>query len=283
MKGRLIMLKSKILPESEYTFKELSWLDIENAWRDAETITGKVTDILADKQILIVFLGKSENGGDIMGILPFSEVTIYPFKYSSNPNRVLPLQIATLKNKLIRVKVAYIKDEYIKLSRKANMLNAIEHIKECEFGFFDIQSLTEKMCFGDIGDGVVGCISIKNVSKSRIMNVCERLHKGDKTWTKILSFNEERQSFFLSYKETFKEYNSKDYKPGDTISCTVCTPVDAAHSGYFVEVTPQVSGIVDANNLTPILAYGDSVECIIKTTNKNGLKLRYLRHLPKTE
>ena len=273
------MLKSKILPESEYTFKELSWLDIENAWRDAETITGKVTEILTDKEVLIVLLGKSDNGGDIVGILPFSEVTIYPFKYSSNPNRILPLQIATLKNKLIRVKVAYIKDEYIKLSRKANMLNAIEHLKECEFAFFVVQSLTEKMCFGDIGDGIVGCISIKNISKSRIANVCERLHKGDKTWTKILSFNEERQSFFLSYKDVFREYDPKNYKHGDTIVCTVCTPVDSSHSGYFAEVSPQVSGIVDSNNLTPILAYGDKIECFIKTTSKNGLKLRYVRHI----
>lgn len=268
------MLKSKIYPESYYTFKELSRKQVILAKENGTTIIGCVTGILAETEEVEVKLGQ-----DLFGYLPFAEVTIYPLKYSAHVTRAHPIQIEKIRNKNICVKVTDVTDDKITLSRKQNMLEAFEHLRQCEAAYFHISNVEQAFAYGDIGAGLSARIYIREISRNHLSSVCEKFHKDDTVLVAILDVNENRM-FELSYKRMFRPYNPDDYKPGDPIECQISLPVDEMHSGYYASVTPQVRGIVDT---TEALRYGDKVLCSVNRTTEKGLKLRLLKVLERKD
>lgn len=265
------MLKSQIFPESYYEFKLLSFEQIKRAYSECKTITGYVEALLTDKKELIVKLGDG-----IIGHLPFSEVTIYPHTYSKNPSRTLPVQICTLLHKKIRVKVTHIDENTITLSRKANMEEAHEYIKTCSSVLFHITSIIPSIAFGDIGDGINARLHILEVCKARLKSITEYFHRNDMVWVKVKSFDS-KKGFCLSYKDTFAPYCPDNFHVGDVFEGKIGQPVDTEHSGYYVDIFPNVTGIMDATILTPLLRYGDKVECYVYKADKAGLKLKFVR------
>lgn len=266
-------MKSKILPEGCYEFKELTNAEILEACRQSLTVTGIVTNV--QDNALIVKLGE-----EIFGTLPFEEATIYPFTYSSNRKRALPIQIYTLLKKQIRVKIVSVdptsdSEDAIILSRKANMLEAVEYLSNCDYGLFKISNSTPTMLFGDIGEGINGRITIREVTRSRIKNVAEYFHVDDECPVKILE-KDDLNRFNLSYKETFPKYNPEQFVAGDSYYAVVHEPVDQAHSGYFVCINPQITGIMDVDETTRF-EYGDHVTCKVKYANAKGLKLSLVK------
>jgi len=264
------MIKSNILPESCYVFKNLSRESIINAHKENSTITGLVEKILYDKEELLVKLGQ-----DIFAYLPFNEVTIYPFRYSKNPKRKLPLQICMLLHKEIRVKVTSITDSRIELSRKDNLNEMCNFIKNCDIVPFKITHMTTTMVFGDCGNGVDGCMNIGELSRTFIKNTSEYVHKGQLIWVKVLHCNE-NNSFALSYKETFPRYDPENFKEGDAVVGKVGMPVNEKQTAFYVSISPQVYGIFTVRDWMPHFNYGDTVECSITSTTPNHLKLRFL-------
>lgn len=268
------MKKSQIYPEAKYEFEELSFEEVCDAYENNDTITGFVEEIRANQKELLIKLGKN-----IYGHLPFSEVTIYPFTYSSNPNRPLPIQVCTLLSKKVRVKITSIPDDDgIVLSRKKNMEEAYEYLTTCASCMFHITSLLPKMAFGDVGDGINACINVREVCRSRIRNISEYFHAGDMFWVNIIDKDDKKQ-FFVSYKQTFPRYNPDDFRHGDVYEGRICEAIDDEHTGYYVDIIgcPNVSGILDANSLTPLLTYGTKVECYVCKTSEKGLKLRFVK------
>lgn len=269
-------MKAQIFPEVTYEFVSLSRKSIETAYEEYQTITGYVEGILADKEILRVKLGEG-----IFGTLPFSEVSIYPFNYNSRSKfSNIPVQVYTLLNKVIRVKVFKITDNDIILSRKANMIQALKHLKNCTTVRFHIASLGQTIAFGDIGDGICACLKSKDVCKARIRNISEYFHKGDVIWTNIVNVNYTNR-FLVSYKATFAPYDPADYQVGDVYRVRVLDPVDDDISGYYIDAFPNVSGIMDASPDMPLFYYGERIECSVRNARPSGLKLKFLRVLPK--
>ena len=265
-------MMSKILPEACYEFKPLTIEDVLEAYKTNTTITGLVVKVRSDA--LIVKLGE-----ELFGTLPFEETTIYPFTYSTNKKKPLPLQIYTILKKQIRIKVTSINfstdsEDNIVLSRKANMIEAVERLSKREYVLFKVTSLTPSLVFGDCGDGICGRITISEVTKSRIQNVAEYFHVNDELIVKILNMDELNR-FNLSYKERFPEYNPKQFMVGDSYVATVPAPVDQAHSGYFVCINPQVTGIMDADT-SMRFQYGERVVCRVKRVCNKGLKLTFV-------
>ncbi len=265
------MSKSKIFPESYYTFNDLSYEELLNAFNNNLTVLGFVEKICTDSGELLIKFGEG-----LFGRLPFDEVTIYPFSYSSNPNRPLPIQICTLLHKNVRVKITQCDGNNIKLSRKSNMLEAYEHLKDCSSVLFNITNTTLSMAFGDIGDGIVACMHIKEVCKTRIKNISEYFHPKDNVWVNVLSYDNLRQ-FRVSYKSTFPAYKPEDFHHGDVYKAKICNPLDKERSAYFVEISPNITGIMTTTELTPLLKYGDFIECRVRRADPRGLKLQFIR------
>ena len=89
----------KFLPEGCYEFKNKSIRQLRRLFENNEMVVGYVFYINDSEQRIYVRLGYN-----IVGILPYSEVTIYPFEFSRiNPNLTVPLQAIGLKNKIICV------------------------------------------------------------------------------------------------------------------------------------------------------------------------------------
>lgn len=271
-------MKSKLLPEASYEFKELTKAEVLEACSQSQTVTGIVVKIRNNS--LIVKLGK-QYGEEILGTLPFEEVTIYPFTYSRNRKKTLPIQIYTLLDKKIRVKITSVslisdsEEDDIMLSRKQNMLEAVDYLSKCEYAPFRVVNSLPTKLFGDIGDGINGKIPIKEVTKSRIRNVAEYFHIGDECLVKIIS-KDELNRFNLSYKETFAKYQPENFVVGDSYHAVVHEPVDQAHSGYFVCINPQVTGIMDVDENTRF-EYGDRVTCKVKQANPKGIKFALVK------
>jgi len=267
--------KSILLPEARYDFTPLTFPEINTAYASNKTITGEVTEICNDNTL------KVNLGNEIYGILPFDETTIYPLTYSKSNHYKLPKQVHSLVWEKVRVKITHIDGDNIYLSRKANMQEAYKYLKTCSHVLFYINGMSSTRAFGDIGDGIVAALDIKEVCRTRIRNISEFFHVGNTIWTKIIS-EDDSSRFFVSYKEAIQPYNPDNYKLFDTCRVKIGEPVDDVHSGYFVHVTPTVSGILDTSVYTPYLCYGDIVECYIIRANEKGLKLRF-KGWPKAE
>lgn len=259
----------KILPEACYNVSNMTFKDVEKAFKDNMTVVGYVEAISQTNESLSIRLGD-----EITASLPFSEATMYPLTYSqNNPEFPFPLQVGCLKEKIVCAKVKSIKGHKITLSRKENMLEALELIKDATTLPFNVTATRTKIVFGDVGQGVQARISVPDLCKARIRSTSEICKKGDSFFVKVMSLDALGR-FNVSYKDTFPEYNPDNYTPGEMITGVINEPVDSKFSGFFVNVAPQVAGILDYQSWHPILHYGDTVECVISSASKKGLHLK---------
>ena len=269
---------NEILPEGCYKPQNMKKKDVETAFLKGATVIGWVLpNIDEDNKRIFVQLGEG-----IIATLPFDETTIYPYTYSkSAPHLKIPLQIACLTGKVICAKVISIDNGNIVLSRKQNMQEALEVLKQREFLTFLVSNVRTSLVFGDVGHGIQACIFIHNLCKSHIKSATEICKSGDSIFVKVLSIDELGR-FDVSYKDACPPYNPANYKKDDTIAVRITKPVDNTFSGFFAYVTPQVCGIVDYHSDLPLMRYGDIVECRVSSANANGLRLKFIRMLNKS-
>lgn len=256
----------KFLPEAKYEYNSLTMADVKSAYENGTTITGYVKYIFPAKEEIKVKLGD-----DLYATLPFTEVTMYPWHYSRKNHSALPSNIRCLRNKKIRIKVTSIQEENILVSRKKNMEEAFELIKDCKYASLYITEVIPKSAFGDIGEGLVGKIFVNEISTAHIHHVKELLSHYQTIDTIILGIDEDRR-INLSYKQTFRPFNKEDYSVGMTIPCRVCDPKGV--NGYYVYVSPQVSGIMVAEYYNQ-LDYGTNVEAVVTAIGNSGLFLKF--------
>lgn len=263
---------NKILPEAWYKFNEnFDYDDLYTAYLKNETVYGTVVDCNEDEEYLTVRLGDK-----LYAKLPFSEVSIYPFKYSNNSEYKLPFQVYSILNKTIAAKVHILKLNETILSRKSNMKEAFKSIKNSKYLPFYVTSVSECDVFGDVGDGITARIPLCKVCKTRIHSARELIQKDHTFTVKITACDDEKMRFLASYKDTFDKYNPNVYCSGEKITGIVNEVVDDSNSGYFVYISPQTVGIVDNNNTVPKLNYGDKIDCMVTRATKKGLHLKFL-------
>ena len=275
------MKMAQIFPENSYKLKALSYGEIVKACENNITVTGRVVKILSDtKELLVAFDDVKSidelNSSTICGYLPFEQVSIYPDKYSKDPNRRNPVNIGVLTGKKVRVKVIEATVSRITLSRKKNMEEAYEHLCGCTSANFHVTSLTTYNAFGDIGDGITARLSIKEATKARIKNIGEIVRPKDVIRVALLKHNDEKR-FEISYKQLFKEFNPNDYFKGMAVRGVVNEPTSMAYNSFYISITPQVSGILDVTSWMPELRYGDNVECSVSRVTDRGLNLTFLK------
>lgn len=265
------MKMSQIFPESCYTFKALSRSEVVKACESNLTVTGHVEKILADTQELLVTFGNN-----LIAYLPFSEVSIYDYEYSKNPNRPLPINVCILLGKNIRTKVVEVTDNRITLSRKKNMEEAYQYLTTCTSCMFHVTSLSVFNAFGDIGDGITARLNIREVSRARIRNIGEAIRKGDTMRVILLDYDHTKR-FRVSYKQTYKEFSQNDFFEGMAVRGVVNEPVNKTYKSFFVTLSPQISGILEVNSWAPELRYGDVVDCAVSKVTEKGVTLTFLK------
>lgn len=128
-----------IRPEICHDFVPLTRDYVASAYATGTTVTGFVERILPEQKVLVVKLGDG-----IMGILPFTEVTMYPLRYSRRNTSNIPTNIRCLMSKKIRVKITKISGSEIILSRKQNMLEAYDTLLNTKTTSMYITEVIEK-------------------------------------------------------------------------------------------------------------------------------------------
>ena len=267
-------MKSVLFPEICYKFIGLTLQSVTNALNGDYAITCVPKYVDQKRKEVVVKLGEG-----LWGYLPYEEVTIYRMFKIYSVSKNIPVQIIDILEKNIRAKILRIEDGRIILSRKANMLEDFEYLKTCSLVRIHVTRMSWTKLYGDIGDGIVGSMDIREICNSKISNVKEQFRVGDILWVKVQSV-QDKLTFFLSYKERFPKYDPSDYEVGSLISCIVTVPLNDPITGYYAIVTPQVRGIVNTKENTPYLRYGSKITAKIIGKNEQGLKLVFVRFPP---
>lgn len=258
---------SNLKPESVHPFYPLSYSYLLQAFKNNSTITGYVEEYYPEKQYMSVRLNQ-----DLFAVLPYCEATIYQNIHSNSDDYTLP-QI--LKGKNVRVKITSIEGNSIFVSRKLNMMEALEYLLQCETALSYVYYITESYALADIGDGIIGTLHVSETCNTRIKSICEYIHRGDVLKLKIKEFDQSMEAL-LSYKRMFK---TDIPRIGSLIHCTIKFGLDAIPSAYFVTIAPDLVGIMDVDENCPSFKYGERVQCIVVGRNARGLKLRFVQKL----
>lgn len=126
--------------------------------------------------------------------------------------------------------------------------------------------------FADIGCGIVGLISIENISVSRISHSKDRFYVGQNVKVVIKEKDEENKRFFLSHKELLGSWqeNAELFAPGQTVAGCVRSVEDY---GIFVELTPNLSGLAETGDYGEIPS-GTGVSVYIKSIVPEKMKIK---------
>ena len=223
-------MKQKFLPESLYNIdSSMSYNKLNVFYKNNSTITGKVIRLDLEGHRFEVDLG-----GRFTGIMPFADATIYPI-YKEDGN--ISANLYSLVGKTIQARIYFMEGDNILISRKSNMLEALEVLKrENNISFACITSFSQASAFFDIGGGIIGRSFGKDFSTVKFNNVKDvGLSVGEIIPVSILGTDETGTYFNLSRVEAQSDYRD-DLKEGDVVSCKVFGNVteETDNTGYFV-------------------------------------------------
>ena len=109
-----------------------------------------------------------------------------------------------------------------------------------------------------------------------IQNLKKYFSVGDTIKVKITEIKTPKENYriTLSRKDAFKtlEFDTLATKSGDVCIGTICLPVQDC-DGYYVEVTPAISGIVDVPHEVPHIHEGTKASFYVRKVTEKGLKL----------
>ncbi len=124
--------------------------------------------------------------------------------------------------------------------------------------------------FVDIGYGIVGLLSVENISVSRIGHPRERFYVGQNIRVVIKSVDREMKRFNLSHKELLGtwEENAALFEIGQT----VCGRVRSVEEyGVFIELTPNLAGLAE---YSPEAVNGQEATVYIKNIIPEKMKVK---------
>ena len=185
--------------------------------------------------------------GEIRGIVPREEAAL-----GIREGTVKDIAVLSRVNKQICFKVVDIGRQNNRicasLSRLSAQQDALEHMLETyrpgDIINARITHLEPFGAFADIGCGIVGLISIENISVSRISHPRERFYIGQNIKAVIKEIDRDQKRFTLSHKELLGswEENAALFSAGETVCGTVRSVEDY---GIFIELTPNLAGLAE--------------------------------------
>lgn len=241
-------------PETFYTSERLNGQDLQERFKEGRLIAFTVSHWDSEKKALVV---KFEDG--ITGYLPEEEVCMENPKFNSYLS--LSIQANSLIGHTACALITNIQGDTVLLSRKKLQQEALTALKVGSIYNVQIKSITAIGLFVDIGVGIVGFIHNSQISKTKFNDISDletdlNLYRGKVIRAKLTSADEYIK---LSFRQAF---NFPVLLKGDTVFATVRNRL-YDDSGYFVEITPNDTAIVDTDRY---LAYGSRILVQIKST-----------------
>lgn len=210
---------------------------------DPECYIGKVVSCSVrsydySKNEMKVFIGNS-----FYRVIPLSELSIYDL---GNADYKSLAPFFTDSRLLTAEITGYFSDtKRFLLSRKKNMENALLYFSSLEGSSEVIYArktgATQSHAFVDIGAGIYGAISYKEISSSYV-NPLDYFDGIDYIPIHIL-YQNVYGKFIVSYRETVPY---QDFKVNDIVSGRVVGPVKD-FNGIFIELNPNQAGILNAD------------------------------------
>lgn len=218
-------------------------------------------------------------GDNLEGFIPESECTIEALKFKNDDD--VPVQILYMAGKQVTAQVERYDSQTntLILSRKASMQEARKLISEGEQIKGRVINVTQRSIFVDCGSGNIGRISSRDFSMTNFENLKDSEYEfGDQISVKVLKITDER--IVLSKKELYPSYYSmkNQFQKGQKVDVIVASKFtdsdkkDNYRYSYFVEIEPNVTGMINTNKP---LKLGEVVKAEIVAVKRRGLKLRY--------
>lgn len=124
--------------------------------------------------------------------------------------------------------------------------------------------------FADIGCGIIGLLSIENISVSRISHPKDRFYPGQNIKVCIKNIDFEQKRFDLSHKEllgTWQE-NADMFTVGQTV-CGIIRSIEPY--GVFIELAPNLAGLAE---YSPNVEEGQQATVYIKNIIPEKMKIK---------
>lgn len=232
---------------------------------NGDLLAAKIIGFETSKHIIYVDLGHNNYG--------FILEENYYFSPKSNNSKL------THGTNIIGAKVICKKStNFFELSRKASIEEAFYGLKKKIGDVTDayITSLVPYGAFIDLGLGVTSLLHISELGETRYSKIQYFFKQGDIVKVKLLRFEENDNFFYVSRKNAYSN-DMSNFKPDTLIDVTVADRL-YDNSGYFVEVSPAISGIMDffQKYYSYTLSPGDTVCAKIKKIKSKGLTLDFI-------
>ena len=239
-----------------------SWLQLEKAYEDQETVMGVIN-------------GKVKGGftvevNTIRAFLPGSLVDVRPVRDTLHlEGKELAFKVIKLDQKRNNVVVS--RRAVIETENSAEREQLLENLQEGQEVKGIVKNLTDYGAFVDLG-GVDGLLHITDMAWKRVKHPSEIVNVGDEINVKVLKFDRERTRVSLGLKQLGEDPwvdIANRYPESTRLTGRVTNLTDY---GCFVEIEEGVEGLVHVSemdwtnkNIHPskVVSVGDSVEVMV--------------------
>ncbi len=158
------------------------------------------------------------------------------------------------------------------LSRKANMIKALNRIKSLEGETISctITSMNEYGLFLDSGHGITGLLHISRLISTKVKSPSDvGFSVGESIKAKIYSVDCKTRRVELSYKDLFSNL-AHELNTGDVIEAISLFPVNESESGYYAYVNPNTPALVNApKHRESKIPYGSKIVAAVRAYSSN--------------
>ncbi len=242
--------------------KNQAWGDLEKAFDEEQTITGRIT-------------GKVRGGftvavGALRAFLPGSLVDVRPIRDTSFlEGRDLEFKVIKIdqkRNNVVLSRRAVVESEY-----SAEREQLLETLQDGAIVTGVVKNLTDYGAFIDLG-GVDGLLHITDMAWRRVRHPSECVEIGQEVQVKVLKFDKEKSRVSLGMKQMGEDpwqNIARRYPAGTRVFGKVNNLTDY---GCFVEIEEGVEGLVHVSemdwtnkNVNPskVVQLGDEVEVMV--------------------
>ena len=162
----------------------------------------------------------------------------------------------------------------IELDRKHLLIDTIETLKD-QIGTVvpaTIENIVQYGLFVDIGNGIRSLCYISNISKCRYQKLYKIFTNGEQVMVKIMDFDPYTKNFMVSRKDAYKRRTFNKY---DEIVVMISDETEK-RDGYYVEIDPATSGIMDKYPEMPDLQMGDYCYVSVSKDTPRGARVKFI-------
>jgi small subunit ribosomal protein S1 len=215
------------------------WLELEAAFKDNETVTGRV-------------IGKVKGGltvdiNSVKAFLPGSLIDVRPMReFPIDIDDTVDVKIVKMDDKFNNVVVS--RKAIIEESTSGEREELLASLQEGQVIKGYVKNLTDYGVFIDLG-GVDGLLHITDMSWRRIRHPKELLNIGDEVQVKILKFDPEKQRVSLGLKQMSEDPwvdANSNVVVGNKVKGTVTSVADY---GCFIDLGNGLEGLVHVSEM----------------------------------